>query len=200
MWDPEDVQRSLRRCVTLALGSPPWSIRTQRVEVSDDDRPAALVEESAPWVTFQARATIPQGNVLEGASYAVVCYPELAATEPESEQRAGRCRNALRRLVLHGLVDDDAVIVPPLKVPIYDFADVTVDPEAPAAERAGPAEPYDYADVLTGWNVQRQQDPLDRNRWTVILNLRLRVDWPGRDINPAPIAGSMPLDPAPDVH
>lgn len=184
MFEHDDVLRSLRRYVSQALGSPPWRVRTERVEVKDDERPAALIEVSAPTVTLSARASVPQGNVLEATSYAVACYPEKGESVAEARRIAAGVASRLRGMVQFGLVTDEGALGAPSRFPIYDYDDVPVT--GTAAERAGPDVPYDYGYIMEGWNVRTTADDLDLQLYTVMLNLRVRVDWPGRVAWPTP--------------
>lgn len=177
MWDWDDVQRSLRWYTALALGSPPWDIRTERVEVRDDARPAAVVEPSSPIVPRLARATVPQGNILEDRSFAAVAYPVLGETVEESKLEAARVESALDAMVRFGLVNDDGTdISAPSYLPVWDFAGVALTDEFPTLADT----PYDHAVIAIGANVQRQQDNVELRRFTVILNLRVEWERPGR--------------------
>lgn len=177
MWDWDDVHRSLRWYSALALGSPPWDIRTERVEVRDDARPAGVVEPSSPIVPRLARSAVPQGNVLEDRSFAVVAYPALGGTVEESKLEAARVEELLNGLVRFGLVRDDGTdYSAPGFIPVWDFAGVGLTADFPTAADAA----YDHAVIATGANVQRQQDNVELRRFTVILNLRVEWERPGR--------------------
>lgn len=187
--DPEDVLRSLRRYVSLMLGSPPWTVRIQRTRVADDERPVAVVEQSAPLTTPRSRAGgIAQGDVQKAATYTVVCYPgPIAATAADARLQAGEVASLLDAGFTRGLVTDDVPpknVGAPWRVPVYDFAGVPVS----GANRAGPADPYMYANVGAGFNVRPIQDALDELRFTVAATLPLTW-WQGGRIRPTgPIA------------
>jgi hypothetical protein len=198
LGDPDDVLRSLRRYVAQMLGSPPWSVRIQRTRVADDQRPVAVVEESAPLLTpFARAATITQGDVQKSQAYSIVCYPVLEADASESRQEAGRVRSLLDAGFSRGLVTDDTPpknIGAPFAFPIYDFAGVPV--VGPAAARKGPDTPYQHALIDRAFNVRAIQDPEDELRFTVVATVTASWWQPGRVRPPAPIAARLPGAPA----
>lgn len=192
MNNVEDVTRSLRRYVAQMLGSPPWKVRLERMRVSDDERPVAVVDESGSLTTTFSRARmLNTGDQRRQQSYAIVCYPVVGAQASDSAAEARRVRSLLMAGFSRGLVTDDS---PPVNIgaawyfPIYDFDGVPVT----GAGRAGPADPYTYAEVDETFNVRPIQDAVDELRFTVVANLRVRW-WEGGRIPPvAPIAESMP--------
>lgn len=196
--DPDDVIRSLRRFVWLALGIDPatlkpWTVRTQRTRAADDQRPVAVVEEATPLSTPHSRATIPQGDVQKMQGFAVVCYPVLRTSAPESAQEARRVATLIDRAFSCGLVTDD---VPPVNIggpwrlPIYDFRGVPIVGDA--ATRQGPADPYMHANVDETFSVRAVPDAMDELRFTVVANVRLTW-WLGGRIPPAaPIVSDIP--------
>lgn len=181
--DPEDVLRSLRRYVSLLLGSPPWTVRIQRTRVSDDERPVAIIEESGPLTTPHSRAgTINQGDVQKQQTYTIVCYPALSATAGESREVAGTLRSLLDAGFSRGLVDDSTApptnIGAPWRFPLYDFAGVPVT----GIGRRGPSMPYGYANV-DDFNVRPVQDAMDELRFTVLATARVSW-WQGGRVPP----------------
>lgn len=188
-----DQQRSIRRFLANALGSPPWTVRVGRARVADDDRPVAVVELAAPAVTLQARSTIPQGDVQRQQTFALALYPPLDGvegplSEPAASQQAASVAELLSDAITIGLVfDDGALLSPPLQVPVYDFADVRLT----GPTRAGPDEPYGWLQV-DDYPVRPIVDPDDPRRWTVMCDLRVSWWQGGRIGTPAPAAGSMP--------
>lgn len=190
----DDQQRSIRRFVMNAFGSPPWRVRVGRARVADEDRPVAVIESVAPAVTLQARTTIPQGDVQRQQTIAVSLYPTMVddAGEPLSEQAAGQAAaSAAERLsnaLLFGLVfDDGTVLSAPLRIPVYDFSGVPLT----GPTRAGPDEPYGWLDVEDA-PVRALVDPDDVRRWTVTGTLRVSWWQSGRIRPPAPTASTMP--------
>lgn len=190
MNNPDDVYRSLRRYVSLILGSPPWQVRLQRTRVSDDQRPVAILEPGLLGTPF-ARRTIPQGDVQKQQTFTVVCYPVVGATAAEAAEDARGVASLLDAGFSRGLVTDavpPANIGGPFRVPIWDYAGVPVT----GAGRAGPADPYAYADVDQTFNVRPVQDALDELRYTVVCTLRMTWWQAGRALPPAPLVTSMP--------
>lgn len=171
--------------------APPWKVRLQRVRVSDDDRPTAVLEPGVLGTLFARTGTINQGDVQKAQPFTIVCYPELGATAASSAEAARELAGLLDAGFSHGLVTSD---VPPLnigapfRVPIFDFAGVPIEGE----NRAGPPDSYMHANVDEALNVRPIQDPADELRYTVVCNLRLTW-WQGGRIPPvAPIATDMP--------
>lgn len=193
MNDPEDVIRSLRRYVALMLGSPPWSVRAQRTRVADEERPVAVVEGSGPLSTpFARTARVRQGDQQKARPFTVVCYPVVVwESAAEAAHGARELVTLLDAGFSRGLVTDDVPAVNiggPFRVPIWDYAGVPIV----GASRAGPADPYSYANVDPSFNVRDVQDPLDELRFTVVASLRLTW-WQGGRVPPAaPVATSVP--------
>lgn len=176
-YAPDDIHRSLRRYVSEAL--PSWRVWTERDEVRDDARPVAVVEASSPLTQTFARSTVPQGDVSGLRAFSVQCYPELGDTPRDSRLLAEEVAQTLAGLVTLGLVaDNGSNIGYPLKVPIYDYANVPLT----GANRAGPAEPYGFADIGRGFAVNPIQDPIDPLRWTVALDVQLSWWAAGRGV------------------
>lgn len=189
--DPDDVLRSLRRYVAQTLGSPPWSVRVQRVRVADDERPAAVIEQSSGLTTAHSRAgTRQQGDMQKLQTFTVVCYPTVEETAAESRQEAGRVASLLDAGFSRGLVTDDdppKMIGAPWRVPVYDFSAVPIT----GPDRGGPVEPYSYANVDPTFNVRPIQDPLDELRFTVVATVPLSW-WQGGRVPPtAPTAAHL---------
>lgn len=185
----DDIHRSLRRYVSQALGSPPWRVRVVRQNVTNDDRPVAVVEPASTATVVAARATIPQGDVTKAQSYSVMAYPELGDTAAESGQIATQVAQLLLDAFQLGLVDEEgAFIGAPERLPVYDFAGVAV--VGPIEERIGPDEPYGYLwiDDIAVRPLQDAEDPL---RFTVACDLRLSWQSAGRERPAAPMVGSL---------
>jgi hypothetical protein len=166
----DDVQRSLRRLLAEGLGDT-WTIRLERMEVPDDDRPVAFVEGAGPTVTPLApRMTIPQGDYDKLKPFTVSTYPVLGATPHESRKVAFDLEHTLARIFEVGL---DMAHSRPGVVALYDYSAVAL------AGQAGPATPFGYAhsdDV----SVRATQDMADDRRWTVTCDLRLTWRVGGR--------------------
>lgn len=181
--DPEDVYRSLRRYVSLMLGSPPWTVRLQRSRVSDDERPVAVLEPGLLGTASSRAGMVNQGDVQKAQPFTVVCYPALGATAALSAQIARELVVLLDAGFSRGLVTDDdppVNIGAPWRTPVYDFAGV----EIAGADRAGGGVAYMHANVAEGMSARAIQDPQDELRYTVVANLRLTW-WAGGRIPPA---------------
>lgn len=185
----DDLIRSLRRYVSLALGSPPWTVRTERQPVRDDERPVAVCEPASGVTTGRARRSIPQGDVDKLQAFSTMAYPAMADTARGSRLAATECAQLLDDAFTFGLVDEETGvdIGGPLMLPVFDFEDVPVE----GPDRAGPAEPYGFArvDDLT---VRPVQDAVDHLRYTVACDVRLSWSQGGRLRPDAPVVGSMP--------
>lgn len=184
----DDRHRSLRRFVMNALGSPPWTVRTERQPVADEERPVAVVEVVSPVGTTFARTAIPQGDIRRTQAFTLTLYPALGPSAAEARQQAAEVAELLTNAIGIGL-DDDAgeLLSAPEALPVYDFAGVPVK----GATRAGPVEPYGWLTV-DDFPVRPLQDPEDPLRWTVACDLRTSWWQSGRLRPPAPVAGSMP--------
>lgn len=173
----DDRHRSLRRFLMNALGSPPWTIRTERQPVADDDRPVAVVEPATPVVTLRSRTSIPQGPIERQQTFGVVLYPALGTTAADSRLLAAAAAEALDRAIMVGLVEDDgSLLTAPEMLPVYDFDGVAVK----GSTRAGAAEPYGWL-MAEDYPVRPLQDPEDPLRWTVTCDLRVSWEQPGRE-------------------
>lgn len=186
---PDDIHRSLRRYAAQALDG--WTVRTQRSEVKDTERPLAVVEPASPITTTFARATVPQGDVSKVQAFSVMAYPALGDTPNESRLAASQVQQLLDAIITRGMVDDDgASIAPPLRIPIYDYDGVPVV----GAGRAGPVAPYGWAWV-EDHSANIVQDPLDHLRFTVPLDVRLSWAEAGRRVPDAPIVARVIPEP-----
>lgn len=178
----DDRHRSLRRFAMNALGSPPWTVRTERQPVTDEDRPVAIVEPSTAVVTLRSRTSVPQGPIERQQTFAVVLYPAMGDTAADSRLIASTAAELLDRAIAVGLVQDDgALLTAPEMLPLYDFDGVPVK----GALRAGSAEPYGWLRV-EDYPVRPIQDPEDPLRWSVVCDLRVSWEQPGRERPSAP--------------
>lgn len=180
MHDPEDFARSIRRYLGLML-TQPWDLRLQREEVRDDARPAGAIEtgrEQERW----ARDSVPQGDRIMFMPVTVSLYPALG--EPRAAGRAARqLAGDVRDLLQVGgdgvVFSDGRRASGPKRIPLWDYA-------AAAPGSAGPPFPYDVMRV-ENLSVDSIQDPMDARRWSVIAELRLSYELPGREPDPAPV-------------
>jgi hypothetical protein len=190
-FSADDIHRSVRRYVALALGED-WTIRTEREVVKDSERPVAVVE----WSTAIGRSpghppdrrTIPQGDVSRMGTMAVTAYPAIFDTAREGKHESELIAQLLDESIGQGLVKRDGSgpvvnVGHPLAIPVYDYAAVPVK----GANRAGPPNPYGWA-MVADHSVHPLQDPLDEKRWTVAVSIRLTWWRAGRQPPPGPRA------------
>jgi hypothetical protein len=203
IYDPDDIARSVRRTIAELLGEP-WQLDLERKEVADDARPAGVVEMGEARMR-RARTSLQQGPVTSFAPVTVTLYPALA--EPREAGRAARkLAHLLLDMVMIGVTgptledpllpgEPGRVASGPERLPLYDYENIPL--VGTAAERRGP----DFAhDVLWAedYGVRPLQDPMDPQRWSVILEMRLSWERPGHDPDlDAPIVAS--LDPAQSI-
>lgn len=186
----DDRHRSMRRYLMAVLGSPPWTVRTERGEaVADEQRPLATVEVASPTVPGRAaRVSVPQGNVEKAQTFALMLYPSFLdgsanrLSVPAARHEAFKWAEQLTQALTVGLVDEDdpAWNLPGERIPCFDYASVPVE----GVSRAGPASPYGYMWV-EDMPVRPVQDPDDPLRWTVVCDLRVSWEQGGRVVDPS---------------
>lgn len=200
-FSQDDRVRSIRRWLSSALEGA-WSLHVLRMAVADERRPAGVVEVATPAVTVQARAVVPQGDVMRRQTFSIALYPSFmegdATLSPaDAAVRANAVAERLSAALVFGLMEDveegdppETVSVtysPPERLPVWDYAGV---PTA-GAGRAGPADPYGWM-VVEDYPVRTVQDPEDQRRWTVVCDLRVSW-WQGGRVAPtAPLVDEMP--------
>lgn len=186
MYDPEDITRSIRRYLGLMLVAP-WSVALQREEVRDDQRPAGVIELGQEKNRF-ARDSIPQGDRINFAPVTISLYPALG--EPRVAGRAARqLAGDVRDLFQVGgdgvVFQDGRRACGPNRIPMWDYA--AADPGTP-----GPQFPLDVMRV-EDVGVDAMQDPLDARRYSVIAELRVSWELPGREAPTAPFVADVPV-------
>lgn len=194
MWEPDDIARSIRRNLALCLPDP-WTLRIERREVADEDRPVAVVEPGQV-TTLRAREAITQGEVESLMPITVSAYPAIAALAKEDEDpatdpiRQGRSdalalAAGLERWLMYGMTvttgdSKDGNLrhwAGPFRIPLYDYAGVPLS----GPDRAGPDDPHDVLWVQReSVNVEPIQDVEDLRRWSVVCDFRVTVEAPGR--------------------
>lgn len=180
-YEADDIERSLKRLVAAVTGQQDdqggeWTISAEEAQVADDARPFVLIEATREATADFVRASIPQGDIQWRQPFAITAYPSTAGTPAETKQRARKLAQAFSQAVTVGLVDGDGALLSwPLSIPVYDYAGVPV--AGTAAERRGPVQPYGAADV-DDVAARAIPDPLDDQRWTVPVTLRLSW-WAG---------------------
>lgn len=194
MYDHDDIGRSVRRYVAEMVGEP-WQLDLERKEVVDDARPAGVVEVGDVRPRRGRAGSLQQGNVEEFAPVTVSLYPELL--EPRQAGRAARLlASDLYDLIRFGTADGAVFLggrpaSGPERIPLYDYALVQL--VGTAEERRGPANPHDVL-WAEDYSCRPIQDPLDPQRWSVILEMRVSWERPGRIPSSVaePIAQSVP--------
>lgn len=183
----DDALRSIRRYVSLAL--PGYRLRLERREISNDQRPTALIEMGDAVIVRSRAGNFQQGDVTQQAPVTVTLFPQSSADGREGSLTARRDLALLRDAFLLGLVDGSTSIGAPFRVPMFDWKDV------PAAGTtrgdAGSLTGYLYlAEDLSGRVIQ---DPQDLSLFSVSLTLTASWDRPGRiPIDDGPIVQTMP--------
>lgn len=172
------MQRSVRRWLWTALDDTDWTLRDERFEVPDDDRPAGYIEAATPVSAPFARTGVPQGDVQKRVTITASLYPVTSGTAEECGQRARELVDLMEQSMMFGLILPGEAGPPvveelplaPGMLPLWDFTDVGPEEEPGRV-------PVAFADVdsITARDVP---DPLDDRRWTVIFELRLSW-WAG---------------------
>ncbi|HEX7088735.1 MAG TPA: hypothetical protein VF192_01285 [Longimicrobiales bacterium] len=202
-WQPDDVQRSVRRYLSQALPTVDptkrWRLAFQSENVRDDQRPVGLLEMGRVAREGRSRIAVGQGNVVEGAPITVSLWPEMHGEDGALLHPRVAERNARQ---LAGLVYDVfrfGLDLPPLpsgrprcgpeRIPLYDYSGAAT--VGPAAARQGPADPHDWL-WAEGYSTRAIQDPEDARRWAVICELTVTWERPGRAGPVAPVVTDMP--------
>lgn len=204
MWQPDDVQRSIRRYLsqTLTTIDPAkrWRLAFLRDQVRDDQRPAGLLEMGIVSGSGTSRVSPEQGNVIEAAPVTISLWPEMhddtgALLEPRVAERYARAlKGQVYDLFRFGLdlppLPADHLTHPgrprcgPERIPLYDYAQSTTT--GTAEQRRGPADPHDWL-WADRYSTRAIQDPEDPRRWTVICELSVSWERPGRVGPVAPV-------------
>lgn len=209
MYQPDDVQRSIRRYLSQTLETidpaKRWRLAFQAEQVRDDQRPQGLIELGRIAGSGRSRVAIPQGNVIEGAPVTITLWPEMhdaagallnvRVAERYAKAYAGQVYDLFRfGLDLPPLPADHPTHpnrprCGPERVPLYDYSQAATT--GPPADRQGPADPHDWLWVES-YSARAIQDPEDARRWTVIAELTVSWERPGRVGPPATPVTGMP--------
>jgi hypothetical protein len=188
-YSPDDVARSLQRYYAAMLGDNVaddeskgrWEWRAQREEVADDARPVAVLDMGAERVTA-ARTVVPQGNVTVEMPYTLTLYPPLNTPRVAgsfARKLAGHLTDALVIGIDLGVYVTTAPrtrpVAGPMRLPLWDYSATPLT----GSGRAGPASPVDHLWV-EDVSSHAIQDPADAQRWTVVSDVRLSWEKPGR--------------------
>ena len=192
MWTADDIARSIRRYLSLALPDP-WTLRVERREVRDEERPVAVVEVGG-LAPLRAREAITQGEVESAAPVTVTAYPPLPAEEEgvdplrQARLEAHAIASGLGRWLTWGMTvttkDEDGKTIhwaSPFRIPLYDYAGVPLTGD----ERKGPEDPHDVMWVpRESIGIEPIADNEDLRRWSVACDFRVSIESPGRERNP----------------
>lgn len=190
-WESNDIARSIRRYLSMLLADD-WTIRIERREVRDEERPVAVVEMGQEQA-LRARETVPQGEVETLHPITITCYPALPGGEDddppadplrEAQGKAAALKTLLNRWLMFGLtvkndIDGDGKweMAGPYRLPLWDYGDVALFGE----EREVTTDPHDVLAVQReSVNVEAIQDNEDFRRWTVVCEFRVTMEQPGR--------------------
>lgn len=160
----------------LAADPPPtqWTVKDERSEVSDEQRPVVIVEPTGEKSTPFARSSYTQGDVQHADTWTVTCYPEATGTPAECTRRARMLAERLEDALVHGLLTPAVAGPPavaeeqfggPLVLPLWDFAGLGLEDDRPGAQSGTIS--------VESYTVRPIPDPLDDRRWTVVLEMRL---------------------------
>lgn len=194
-WEDTDIKRSIQRYLEGTLDED-WTIRTQRRQVSDEERPVAAVMtgQMSPLRAIEARTQAENESLVP---VTITAYPAVPAAPPEeadpeepfdaireADLAAAKLKTQLHRLFTIGLTvttepSKDVIRhwAGPFRIPLYDYAGVPVT----GPDRGGPEDPHDVLWVQReSLQVNALQDPEDDLRYTVIAEFRATVEEPGR--------------------
>lgn len=193
MYEANDVKRSIRKYLAALLDES-WTVRIERREVRDEDRPVAVIELGQESIV-RAREALTQGEVETAFPVTVSCYPPLppeaeptADPPPDPIREAEAIAEGVKTLLVRWLMFGLTVRTEPTKgtkrnwagpyrIPLYDFADTPLT--GPNRELKDP--PHDVLWVASE-NVSAEaiQDAEDLRRWSVVLDFRVTMEQPGR--------------------
>lgn len=199
-----DVHRSLRRWAWHAT-SFPRQVYLTREELVGKERPFAYVEPNGnPAPMGTSRSSRFRGNTYDTQrEHVISAYPAVGDTPRESRMIAEELVTRFYQAVIIGLVMPPEVdgnpptpLGGPLRIPLYDFADVALGAQ-------GPTDPYDHAWVGKDFNIRSIGDEDDPKLFTVALTMTLSWRSPGAiplDEPGAPVTSAIPgtFDPPED--
>ena len=190
MYTPQDIKRSIRKyLVALLEEQKGWTLRIERREVRDEDRPVAVIE-LGPESVLRAREALTQGEVETLYPVTVSAYPALPEYEDnadppsdpirEAEAAAEELKALLTQWLMFGLTVTDVKgqhWAGPMRIPLYDYAETPLTGD----KRAMEDDPHDVLWVQReSIAVNAVQDPDDLRRWSVLLDFRVSMEQPGR--------------------
>ena len=197
-WTTDDVQRSVRRYFSQTLvpldPAKRWRLAFSKDQVRDDQRPAGLIEMGQLTSGNRQRsASLQQRNVVEAVPITVTLWPEMHGADGAllearvAERNARALQQQVYDLFRFGLELPPLPLTHPThpgrprsgpeRVPLYDYSASTTT--GTAAQRQGPADPHDWM-WAESYGARAIQDPEDPRRWTVVCELTLSWERPGR--------------------
>jgi len=161
---------------------PRWKIRVERREVSEEERPVGVVV-LGDLATIRARTSLIQGEVEQMLPVTINLYPAPSSTSAD-DLRDGRkvaddLATQLDLLFNTGLTVKvgDRHFAGPFRIPLWDYAEIPLT----GKEKKGPGDPHDVLWVEEkSLLVKAIQDPEDARLWSVIANMRVSFERPGR--------------------
>lgn len=194
-WESNDLRRSIRKYLSALLDDT-WTIRIERREVRDEERPVAVVELGQEQ-DLRARETITQGEVETLHPVTINFYPAIPESKGEdpppdilreSQANAEGLKTLVNRWIMFGLtvttdLEDGSKRhwAGPFRIPLYDFADTPLTGE----NREMTDDPHDVVAVLReSHSVESIQDREDLRRWTVVCEFQATMEQPGRERSP----------------
>jgi hypothetical protein len=196
MYEPDDIVRSVRRYLSLMLVGPPWTLRVERREVKDSERPVGVIEAGALTSPIRRVARF-QGLSESILPITISLYPEIPATPTadslrEAAQEARKLQSLMSRWVTYGIpiyghpFGQKRLMSGPFRFPLWDYEDVPLT----GKDKAGPAEPHSVLWVSEAsfsargaFDTVAIQDPDDAARWSVIQNIQVSMENSGAGPN-----------------
>jgi len=183
----DDIARSIRRYLSMTMpvrpeDDPRWKIRVERREVSEEERPVGVVV-LGDLSTTRARTSLIQGEVEQMLPVTINLYPAPSSASAD-DLRSGR-READDLATRLDLLFNTGLTVKvgarhfagPFRIPLWDYAEIPLT----GKEKTGPGDPHDVLWVEEkSLLVKAVQDPEDARLWSVIANMRVTFERPGR--------------------
>lgn len=192
-WEPDDIVRSVRHYLSMMLVGPPWTLRLERREVKDSERPVGVIEHGTLSSPIRRVAHF-QGLSEDILPITISLYPELPEKVTpdslrEAAQKARKLVSLMNRWVAVGipvLTEPSPGVVKrwagPFRMPLWDYTDVPLT----GKNKGNPDEPHDVLWVgessfsaAGAFDTKAVQDPDDAARWSVIQNLQISMERPG---------------------
>lgn len=190
-----NTHRSLVRWLSIALGSPPWTLALEPKDVEGREAPTGYVIPTDTPRPRRPPTPSPrgaQGDVDWSAPFSAYLVPDGAG----SRRAAMELASGVARAFVHGVARDEGdppELVSyggPERLPLWDYTGVAET--GPADTRRPPDEIYGYV-WADPYGAAPRQDP-DDGTWSVYVTCTLSWRSGGRLAPPAPIAAGMTPD------